>query len=119
LKLLIASADRRPLELLCSVEEHFTDLECCRPTVRHWRSDVPFHGVAKNMSIAFEDTRPFTLHWGTDGWRQIQDHDSTPGQFGLWRVRIAAEQLEGIKQLDFTRRYGDGWEGIDYALQVR
>jgi glucoamylase len=41
LKLLIANAQKRPLELLRSVEKHFESPEPCRPSVRHWRVDVP------------------------------------------------------------------------------
>jgi glucoamylase len=118
LKLLIASADRRPLELLHSVERHFKDGERCRPTVRHWRADVPCRTIEKDMSITFEDARSFTLHWGTDGWQQIQDRDSTPGPFGLWSVRLSIAELQDKRRLEFTRRYQDGWEGNDHAVQI-
>lgn len=118
LKLLIASADRRPLELLKSVEGHFNDVERCRPVVRHWRTDVPCPMIDEDMSIAVEDARPFTLHWGTDGWQHCQDRDSTRGPFGLWMVRISGAEIRGKRRLDFTRRYKEGWEGVDNTVQI-
>ena len=118
LKLLIASADRRPLELLRSVEAHFQDVEQCRPGVRHWRTDVPCPKLEENTTLAVEDTRPFMLHWGTDGWQHCQNRDSTRGPFGLWSVQIVDADIRGKKRLDFTRRYEQGWEGLDHAVQI-
>jgi glucoamylase len=117
LKLLIASANRRPLELLGSVEGHFSDLEQCRPTERHWRSDVPFGVIEEDVSIVFEDVRPFTLHWGSDGWQHVQDRDSSAGPFGLWTVTMSGRELRGKDRLDFTRRYENGWEGVDHVIR--
>jgi glucoamylase len=118
LKLLIASADRRPLELLQTVEQHFADQERRRPVLRHWRTDVPFHTLETGMSILVEDTRCFTLHWGTEDWQQIQTLDSSLGPFDLWSVKIPASVLRGKTRLDFTRRYSEGWEGIDHSVTI-
>lgn len=118
LKLLIATGDRRPLELLRCVEDHFKDPEQCRPTVRHWRGDVPIRSIEKGASICFEDTRPFTLHWGFGGWQGIQDRDSIAGLWGLWSVELSSTDLRGHEELNFTRRYAGVWEGVDHTVSV-
>jgi glucoamylase len=118
LKLLIARADGRPLELLTVVESHFREPEACRPTVRHWRSDVPVNRVTSGLSLAIEDSRPFTLHWGHDGWQSVQDREADAAPFGLWVVQITADELATAGRLNFTRRYSEGWEGVDYVVQL-
>jgi|GEM_PF-4174841 len=96
LKLLIAGADRRPLELLRSVENHFSDPGQCRPTLRHWRSDVQCRALERGLSITFEDTRPFMLHLGFDGWRRIHDYDSAPHPSAYGRRRCRAQKFKII-----------------------
>ncbi len=119
LKLLIARAGGRPLELLAAVESHFLDHEACRPTMRHWRSDAPVTVVASGFSLAIEDSRPFTLHWGRDAWQDVQERDASAAPFGLWVVQFTAEELAKVGRLNFTRRYSEGWEGIDHVVVVR
>jgi glucoamylase len=118
LKLLIARTDRRPLELLRDVENHFKEKKTFRPTARHWRADVPVSKVDRGFALAIEDTRPFTLHWGRDGWQQVEERIAAPTAFGLWAVQFTAAQLTIGKQLNFTRRYGSAWEGTDYVIEL-
>jgi glucoamylase len=116
LKLLIARADGGPLELLTEVNRHFRDPAAYRPNVRHWRSDVPVTTLPIGLALSIEALQPFKLHWGLDGWQHVQDRDATRAPFGLWVVRLTAEELARAKRLDFTRRFGEGWEGVDHAV---
>ena len=116
LKLFIARADGRPLELLRIVEDHFKDAEASRPRVRHWRSDVPLATLSRGCSLAIEALEPFTLHWGRDGWQHVQDRDATLAAFGLWLVQLTRDEIAPATRLNFTRRFGEGWEGVDYAV---
>lgn len=116
LKLLIARANGRPLELLHDVEKHFGSARARHVRVRHWRAGVPFSILERNVSLLIEDCRPFTLHWGVNAWEQIQDRDASAGPWGLWGVRFLAAELSGYTRLDFTRKYIDGWEGVDHSL---
>ena len=116
LKLLIARADGRPVELLAEVESHFKRRDACRPTVLHWRADVQIANVGPGLALSIEWDRPFTLHWGRDGWQDVQDRDASAAPFGLWAVQFTATELSIGKRLNFTRKYRDGWEGIDYVV---
>ena len=118
LKLLIARSDRRPLELLIDVEKHFKDHDACRTVVRHWRSDVPVTTVTPGLTLAIEDTQPFTLRWGRDDWQDVQDRDAGASPFGLWAVQFTAEELSVGQRLNFTRRYSTGWEGVDHVVAL-
>jgi glucoamylase len=118
LKLLIARANGRPFELLNDVEKHFSSAQACHVTVRHWRAGVPFSRLERGVSLLIEGSRPFTLHWGVNDWQQIQDRDATAGPWGLWAVRFSAEELFDSTRLDFTRRYTDGWEGLNHSVAL-
>lgn len=118
LKLLIARADGSPVELLTDVDGHFKDPEAYRPSARHWRADVPVTTLPFGFSLSIDALQPFTLHWGLDGWQRVQDRDATSAPFGLWVVRLTAEELGKSKRLDFTRHFDVGWEGVDYAVAL-
>jgi glucoamylase len=118
LKLLIARELGKPVELLTEVYDHFKTADACRPKARHWRSEIALSVVGKDRSFHIEDRRPFTLHYGVDGWQHIMDRDAVSGPFGIWLVEFSAAELAPYSQLDFTRRFGSAWEGVDYSLRL-
>jgi len=118
LKLLIAREQGRPLELLQAVEKRYGSAPLHRAKVWHWRDEVPVLRIAKGLALNIEDRRPFTLHVGVDGWQEIQDRDASSQPFGMWAVYFAADKLAQHTQLDFTRRYGGVWEGVDHRVLI-
>jgi glucoamylase len=117
LKLLIASEDGRPLEWLEAVAARYGGALATRAAAWHWRDEVPVERLERGLALAIEARRPFTLHFGFDGWRQVQEREASPQPFGMWAVRLAAADLAGHARLDFTRRFTKGWEGRDHAVQ--
>ena len=65
-----------------------------------------------------EDRHPFTLHCGWDGWNDIEDLELEALPFGLWGVVIDIDRYRGRSQLNFTRRYGERWEGQDHLVEI-
>jgi glucoamylase len=118
LKLLIARAQGRPLELLREVEQHFLNPDICRVLARHWRSDVSIAGVEAGLNLVIEDTRPFVLHVGFDGWQDVADRQAVPGPFALWSVTLTATELKKRQIVNFTRKYTNRWEGTDHRVLV-
>jgi glucoamylase len=115
LKLLIAREQGQPVEMLQSVV-----LRCGAGArdapVWHWRHEVPIARLEAGRTLRIESRRPFTLHFGYDGWREIQDREAIATPFGLWSVELSAAELEPHEALDFTRRYGHDWEGVDHRV---
>ena len=123
LKLFIARRTGKPVERLDAVFERYgrtsgngrgAPRSCC---VR-WRSQMALGDVAPDRPLLIEDTEPFTLHFGFDGWQQVSDRQASVGAFGIWSVRFEPSILAGHDCLDFTRRRATGWEGIDHRIQV-
>ena len=110
-KLAVAGPTAAPTERLTIVADYFATVH--PPAVSHWRTSVPVVELPAGRDLAVEDSQPFSLHFGHDGWQGIEDRDSTPGRFGLHRVIISGAESTGWRTLDFKRRYGAVWENSD------
>ncbi len=70
--------------------------------------------------MVVEDSQPFMLHMGTDGWREVEDRTSQPLGLGMHGVRLDQSQLTPGARLTFTRFYPqqNRWEGEDHSVEV-
>jgi glucoamylase len=119
LKLLCARKEKRPLELLSSVENHLRRTGA-RPGTWHWRSDTPFDGLPADRDLLVEGDAPFVLHFGFDGWQDVQDRPSVALPFGRHGMRLTMGELTGRGALDFTWYLLDQarWEGVDHHVRL-
>lgn len=103
-----------PIERLGRVVEHYQ--RGSPPRVRHWRPEVPILQLSPGERLLVEGRKPFRLHLGWDGWRDIQDIEAEPLPFGLFGVLL---DLEDHSEADFTFFYPDEnrWEGRDYKVR--
>ena len=118
LKLLIAREHGQPVELLQSVAHRYSGHVRRDARVWHWRNEVPIDRLEAGRALRIQDRRAFTLHFGFNGWNELQERDAIAAPFGLWTVEFSAAELEAHRQIDFTRRYGDSWEGADHHVQL-
>jgi glucoamylase len=133
LKLLVARERRRPVELLHAVEEryalahqdaHRPPQTCSDSQAReangtwHWRDEVPVLELEAGRSLVIEDRVPFALQAGFDGWQRVEARVAAEQPFGLWGVRLSAAELLGLREVNFTRRFGEEWEGMDRRVTL-
>jgi glucoamylase len=122
LKLLIAREDRRPIELLQAVEQRYRvsgDQYAARQAAAwHWRTEVPVLQHEIGRALLIEDRSAFALHFGFDGWQRVEERAASAEPFGMWAVRLSAAELTGAAELNFTRRYEQGWEGVDHRVSL-
>ncbi|MEO8211596.1 MAG: glycoside hydrolase family 15 protein [Myxococcales bacterium] len=116
LKLLVAVGAGRPVELLKVVEARYAKARDA--VVWHWRPEVAFPRLARGRRLAIEDRTPFALHYGFDGWTEVTERAATLGSFGIWSVTFTERDLESKAEINFTRRFGDSWEGADHAVTL-
>ncbi|MGA7119234.1 MAG: hypothetical protein WBY94_04005 [Polyangiaceae bacterium] len=103
MKLLVAMASGKPVELLQAVEERYR----ARPRAAdtwHWRTEAGFVRLARGRSLAIEHRGPFDLHYGSNGWRVVDARIATRGPFGVWSVTFTPAELE--PNADSTSREG-------------
>jgi glucoamylase len=89
-----------------------------RATAWHWRNEVPVTCLEKWLDLLIEDRERFMLRFGFDNWQSTEDREACSQPFGMWAVRLSAEELSHNVQLDFTRRYGERWEGVDHCILI-
>ncbi len=131
LKLLVARECRRPVELLHAVEQRYASrgdngqsrrapAESRDESARawHWRDEVPVMQLEAGRALVIESREPFTLQVGFDGWQRVEARVAIQQPFGLWGVGFAAAELTGVRELNFTRRFGDRWEGVDHRVTL-
>ncbi|WP_243094694.1 glycoside hydrolase family 15 protein [Thermus thalpophilus] len=105
-----------PVERLGRVAERY--LRGAKPRVRHFRLEVPLTHLGEGERLLVEARKPFRLHLGVDGWKEVRDLNSLPLPFGLHGVLV---DLEDHAELNFTLYYPEEgrWEGKDYRVQRR
>jgi glucoamylase len=116
LKLLVARERGRPVELLSIVEDRYGGERAPIALVLHWRDEVPVTRLEAGRALQIEDRRPFTLHYGFDGWQHPTETEAVQVPFGLWAARLTPALLAPHQTLYFTRRYQNGWEGVDHSV---
>ena len=122
-KLYIARRTGEPVERLEAVAARYGG-RVTRSRMVRWRTQMPLGTLCPDRPLAVEDTRPFAMHCGWDGWQDVGDRIAEPGPFGLWSVGFAPQDLAPHGCLDFTRRYlaADGspgaWEDTDHRIGI-
>ena len=117
LKLLVArrEGDRSSFSTPCS-ERYGSGTPAAKYT--RWRNETPVPTLAIGRALLIEDRHAFTLHLGWDGWQSVGDVNAEPLPFGLWGVVVSADRGKGHAELNFTRRFGEEWEGHDHAVAI-
>lgn len=132
LKLLVARERQHPVERLQTVAQRYdpgrhngqAQLEDLGERADapagtwHWRNEVPVLQLEAGRSLVIEDRQCFTLQIGFDGWRRVEARVAVEQPFGLWGVRLPAAELAGLKEVNFTRRFGERWEGADHRVTL-
>jgi glucoamylase len=116
LKLVIAQESRRPVEMLQAVEKRYAANAQHAGAVWHWRDEVPVWHLQAGKSLRVEDRCRFVLHFGFDGWQDVQERAAQEQPFRIWSVLLSSQDLARHGKLDFTRRYDTGWEQVDHQV---
>jgi glucoamylase len=116
LKLLMARHCNRPCERLPPVEDRYRQPRVA--STWHWRLDTPVARLPPGRDLLIEDARPFALRYGFDGWQRTSERDAELAGCAMYGVRIPAAALVAADVINFTRRFGDAWEGTNYAIAL-
>ncbi|WMS41927.1 glycoside hydrolase family 15 protein [Acuticoccus sp. MNP-M23] len=116
LKLVATEQSGRPVELLAAVEARYAGADAPAANAWRWRADVPIDRLPPGRAVIWQDVRPFTLHFGFDGWTNVSDREAVAGPFGLFTVTLDAGEFAGQRTIEFTRRIVNEWEGRDWTV---
>lgn len=116
LKLMLARHTGKPAELLESVSTYLQHSP--EPAEWRWRNETPVTHLQRGRALLIESPVPFTLHYGWNGWQDVQELQATRQPFSLWAVCFETETLRPHSELNFTRRFGDTWESADHTVKL-
>jgi glucoamylase len=112
IKLAVAVATKKPVELLTLVGDRYHAAAPASPTW-FWRDAAPVLALPAGRTLVVAGSGPFTLHYGFDDWdpATITERDAQGLGLGLSGVTLTPADLAGHSSLQFVRRYPDGgWE---------
>jgi glucoamylase len=93
-----------------------------RPVARHalWWLHAPIASFAAGTALVAALDAPAILHWGHDGWREVQDVPTTDPGLGFHAAALATAALAPGTRVDFTWRsqVAGEWRGRDEAVEV-
>jgi glucoamylase len=117
-KLLAATRTGEPIERLRAVAARYRDP---RPiAVWHWRTAAPLERLPTAVDLLVEDSTPFVLRLGVDGWQQVRDIAARPIGLGQYGVTLDPRAIGASGWIDFTRYFPDEgrWEGEDHRVHL-
>ncbi|MDI2113839.1 glycoside hydrolase family 15 protein [Commensalibacter nepenthis] len=84
----------------------------------YWYDDIECSSVSSNYTLWIQANKPFTLHYGLNGWQQVQDQPSHLIGLGMYGVPLNLENLSG-QTINFTRRFNQNdWENKNWDILV-
>jgi glucoamylase len=125
IKLAMIRDARQPVEMLPAVIDRYAARPPAATGPWYWRDSLDPGGpvaspeiVPHGRDLIIEDSQPFALHWGHDGWRDVADVDAAPLGFDRYGASLTAAAVSSVASVQFTRRYASGWEGRDHDVPL-
>jgi glucoamylase len=118
IKLLRSANDGRVFDLIPEVARRYIeDRSRCRK-LEIWKPNRQVSAVRQGYTLRIQAPGAFRLHWSRDGWKTVEDTQSTSTSLGVEFVDIEthAGQDEPIRFTFFWEGVGR-WEGRDYQVK--
>ncbi|HZJ02949.1 MAG TPA: glycoside hydrolase family 15 protein [Thermoleophilia bacterium] len=85
-----------------------------------WKPNRQPRSVKAGWTLRVQAPGGFRLRWSLDEWTTVQDTDSSSTALGIEFVDIAVPaDRAGVVRFTFFRTHRGGWEGRDYAVEVK
>ena len=93
-----------------------------RPEISHtiWGPRYRPRRIEAGSQFTIALRAPARVHWGTNGWQQIQNIDTRDTGIGVHVVDLPLTELDAGESVQFTFYWPDRkeWEGRDYTMQI-
>ncbi len=85
-----------------------------------WRFNHKIRSIGKGLKLRIEVLAPATVHWSSDGWRNVHDTQTVDTQLGLHVADIDVSEVneEGNILFTFYWRESNNWEGTDFSVSI-
>lgn len=117
IKLIYIHISQKPIEQLTCVTDRYLKNKQKSDTV-YWYDTFPCSSVSSKYNLWIQAKSPFKLHYGVDGWNNVQDQQSQPLGLGIYGVCLKLKDIAG-QTINFTRHFDDhGWEGKNWDVSI-
>jgi glucoamylase len=93
-----------------------------RPDVQRafWSQMAPIGTIQAGLRLVLLLPRPALIHWGIDGWQEVQDLASVDSGLDFQVADLDTRSLKPGQRVDFTFRWQESnvWVGSDYYVEV-
>lgn len=93
-----------------------------RPTSHraYWSPSAPIPQIEVGQQLVVCTGKPAVVHWGFDGWRDVQDAPTREAGLGLHVAELPTERVRAGEKLEFTFRRSEdgGWAGRDWEVRI-
>lgn len=85
-----------------------------------WRFNHKCRAVPAGRILRLELLAPATVHWGLNGWHDVQDRATEADVLGVHVCDLAVQHLPAGSRVDFTFYWPETscWEHVDFAVTV-
>jgi glucoamylase len=85
-----------------------------------WRFNHKCRRLAAGKLLRIEVLQPAVVHWGRDGWHEVQDASTSDTTLGMYVVDLPTGELPCGSTVEFTFYWpaASRWEGVDYSVRV-
>ena len=122
IKLLRSVSDGKVYDSIPEVRQRYLGDRPDRKRVEVWKPDWRLQFLRMNSVLRVQANEPFSLHWSSDGWKSVNDIESTVNALAIDFVDLPATvSLSKNDRVLFTFfwRSTNRWEGRDYDVTVQ
>ena len=122
IKLLRSVSDGKVYDFIPEVRQRYVGDHPDRKRVEVWKPDWHLRFLRTKSVLRVQANEPFSLHWSSDGWKSVNDIESTVNALAIDFVDLPATvSLSKNDRVLFTFFWHstNRWEGRDYDVTVQ
>ena len=119
IQLLRSVSDGKPFDMIPEVSRRYiSDRSKCK-RMEIWKPNYRLRRARKDSVLRVQTQSAFMLHWSNDGWKTVNDTDSSSTSLGLEYadIPIGPNQSDSIR-FTFLWRQSNIWEGRNYEVAI-
>ena len=74
--------------------------------------------IVSGKTLRIITDKAATIHWSFDEWATAKDLVTRDAGFGCWFGDFPSAQLQAGTRIVFTFLWQEGWEGIDFQIEI-
>jgi glucoamylase len=118
-KLLRSLRDKRVFDMPPQTVERYIKKKTVSPYAS-WRFNHRCRSIPVGKILRVALLAPASVHWSLDGWKTVQDTQTTDTDLGVYLADLPTDKLKSGESVVFTFHWqaNGRWEGSDYPVEI-